>query len=154
MSSSFQLTLELNSVQCFSLMQWTITVQGNVLKEGQGLRQSNVQKTDTNDVRRTLFIWYGVSEIYLSSRKKYLPLFETMCNTACNPLKYQLRSLNYECQLKNIFFLFLFIYSGYRTSNGDEIPYGRQCQWPWIHDRRCRNWKPLRVSVSRKTKHH
>ena len=28
MSSSFQLTLELNSVQWFSLMQWNITVQG------------------------------------------------------------------------------------------------------------------------------
>ena len=34
-------------------------------------------------------------EIYLSSGKKQLPLFEIMCNNRCNPLKNQVRSLNY-----------------------------------------------------------
>ena len=43
-------------MQWFSLMQLNITVQGNVLKEGQRVRQSNVQKTDTNSVRGTLLI--------------------------------------------------------------------------------------------------
>ena len=137
MSSRFQLTLKLNSVQWFSFMQWNITVQGNVLKEGQRVWQSNGQKTDTNGVRGTLLIWYGVRYTLVAEKK--LPFFERMCNSACNPLKNQARSLSY-CQLKYILFLFLFIYSGYRTSNDDKIPYGRQYQWPWIHDRRWRNW--------------
>ena len=39
MSSNFQLTLKLNSVQCLFLMQWNIAAQGNILKEGQRVGQ-------------------------------------------------------------------------------------------------------------------
>ena len=47
MSSNFQLTLKLNSVQCLFLMQWNIAAQGNFLKKGQRVGQLC---RETNDV--------------------------------------------------------------------------------------------------------
>ena len=53
MSSIFQLTLKLNSVQCLFLMQGNIAVHGNILKEGQRVEQLYIEP---NGVRRIVLI--------------------------------------------------------------------------------------------------
>ena len=62
MSSTFQLTLKLNPVQCLFLTRWNIAAQGNIVKESQREGQLCVEP---NGVRRTVLIWYGVSCILI-----------------------------------------------------------------------------------------